>query len=43
MMLSIVIPSYSEAENLSRLLPELGRVARDLTVSLEIVVVDTME
>ena len=43
MMLSIVIPSYAEAQNLSCLLPELGRVARELTVNLEIVVVDTME
>ncbi len=43
MMLSIVIPSYSEAENLTALLPELGRVSRDLTQHVEIIVVDTME
>ncbi|MCZ6644177.1 MAG: glycosyltransferase [Gammaproteobacteria bacterium] len=43
MMLSIVIPSYSEAENLSSLLPELGRVARELTENVEIIVIDTME
>ena len=43
MMLSIVIPSYSEAENLFTLLPELRRVSRDLTQHVEIIVVDTME
>ena len=43
MMLSIVIPSYSEAENLVSLLPELQRVAGELTRDAEIIVVDKME
>ena len=43
MMLSIVIPSYSEAENLTTLLPELRRVSRELTRDVEIIVIDTME
>ncbi len=43
MMLSIMIPSYSEAENLASLLPELGGIARELTEQFEIIVIDTME
>jgi dolichol-phosphate mannosyltransferase len=39
--LSIVLPSYREAENLGRLLPVLHEVARSLTAEYEIVVVDT--
>jgi dolichol-phosphate mannosyltransferase len=39
--LSIVLPAYQEADNLRRLLPVLHEVARSLTSSYEIVVVDT--
>ncbi|MCZ6616690.1 MAG: glycosyltransferase [Gammaproteobacteria bacterium] len=38
-----MIPSFSEADNLAVLLPELGRVSRALTERVEIIVVDTME
>jgi dolichol-phosphate mannosyltransferase len=39
--LSIVLPAYQEADNLRQLLPILHEVARALTSSYEIVVVDT--
>lgn len=41
MELSVVIPSYREAENLRILLPELTEVLRTLTSDHEILVVDT--
>jgi dolichol-phosphate mannosyltransferase len=39
--LSVVLPAYQEADNLRRLLPVLHEVARSLTLSYEIIVVDT--
>lgn len=39
--LTIVLPAYEEAENLRQLLPVIHEVARTLTPSYEIVVIDT--
>jgi dolichol-phosphate mannosyltransferase len=41
--LSIVMPAYQEAENLSKLLPRLKQAAAGLTANYEIVVVDTAQ
>lgn len=41
--LSIVLPAYEEAANLTELLPEIHRVAGSLTPSYEIIVVDACE
>ena len=39
--ISVVLPSYSEAENLEILLPELKKVLGGLALSYEVIVVDT--
>lgn len=40
--LSIVIPSYAEADNLKLLIPQLKSVVKNMGVNAELVIVDTM-
>lgn len=40
--LSIIIPAYLEAENLRIILPRINEVLRDMKISYEILVIDTL-
>ena len=43
MSLSIVLPAYKEAENLTTLLPEIWKVLERMAIDWEVLVIDTME
>lgn len=43
MSISVILPSYQEADNLNKVLPSLKKVLEELNIPHEIVVVDTME
>lgn len=40
LQLSIIIPTYCEAENLTNLIPSIGQVLNDSAISAEIIIVD---
>lgn len=40
--LSIIIPAYSEAENLKVILPEINKAFKEINIAYEVLVVDTM-
>ncbi len=39
-MISIIVPTYNESKNLTRLVPELYKILRGLKVKFEILIVD---
>jgi len=43
MIISVMLPAYQESENLKNILPKINHVLKSMSISYEIIVVDTIE